>query len=261
MSKNVLLKQITKYPFVAVIFKKIFMAIFFIPGFFCYSEPVIYFLSLAGFLFSILSIFWPYSRAHEPSKYINVNFLKEEPNPKSTTFSFFHMSIEYDKRKRIERLSHLSWQILKSSLPIQEKIEAIIQRLGDEDFCIFSVGKHTTKYIQYISKEGSIILDIPILKTQTEKIIQMKKFIEKHHLYQSVTFKGIQLNPNPFFIKQSWRNKHKQAFTIYQFHCRKRHDLAALLGLDILKSIHEWNESPQLTVEVKTNHTGWWHNL
>lgn len=257
---NKIWKQIHKYPFIASLFYKLIVFILSIAGMFLFSG-LAQGLCVVGFLVSFLSFFWPYLESNNPSKKTDVKALLKNYEPPSTNASRLSLRIIIDKRKYLERLKDTIQAIKKADLPFQQKFEISLQQLRNLDYLMVAVGRQKTGYIQYIFDTEMINLEIPLPKLKPEKIKSLKRVIKNNELYPSVIIANTEFNPGIYYTKEKWNYENKKPFLIYTFHCRKKYDRAAKLGLEILREVHGWKETEKLTLEVGSFNDGWWHNL
>lgn len=253
-------KQIYKYPFITSLFYKLIVFILSIAGMFLFfglAQGV----CVVGFFISSISLFWPYLSQNAPSKRTDVRTLLKAYETPSTSPSRLSVKIIFDKRKYLERLKDTIQAIKKADLSFQQKIDISLQQLRNLDYLMVVVGRQKTGYIQYIFDMEMINLEIPLPKLKPEKIKNLKRVIKNNKLYPSVIIGGSQFKPGIYYTKENWNYENKKPFLIYTFHCRKKYDRAAKLGLEILSEVHGWNESEKLTLEVGTFNDGWWHNL
>lgn len=216
---------------------------------------------IIGFFISFAALLAPYIVANEPSTMIDINPILKEHGRQSNSTSRFSIHVIFDKRKRIERIKEVVEQIFSSSLPIDKKIEAGVQQLGEQDFLVVEVVGHKQKFMQWIRDQQSINLDIPIKAKEKQQIQEVKSILKKHNILPGFILCGNQLNPNVFYEKKSWKNEKGETLIIFSVHCRRRYNKAAIISLDMLKALHGWNDTWKFKATLDTYNHGWWHNL
>lgn len=174
------------------------------------------------------------------------------------------ISLSYNRHNRIGRLRSEIAQNQTDAKNNEEAIYEALRKLQVEDYVIIQVEDDLFRFVKFHKMTSHIRIEIYLKKTLShqKKLRRAIEVIRSYDVHRSISLGLLQLNPDSYYYHDSWTDvTGKYTGNLLVVISKNNLMEATTLGLALLKSAHDWEDSESLKLLVNTMNDSWWNKL